>query len=438
MFKQVSEPRESPIPRLATLHGVYALLFAYLAVTLASFLLGVLNTRHLRRHGHEVPAELASSIDRDRLERISDYTLERNRVALVSSLVSSGLTLLFVFGGLLESYDAFIARHVDSFVGRGVLFFLGLGAAQGLVALPFRLYANFRVEARYGFNRMSWALWWSDFAKALLLSVVFTAAVASAGLWLVQAAPETWWLWVWAGFVVLSVLLTYIAPYVIEPLFFKMQPLTGDGLADEVRALAERAGVHVSRVLTMDASRRSAHSNAYFTGIGRVKRVVLFDTLLAQLSPSEVLSVLAHELGHWRKHHIAQRLTLAYALAFLLALVAFYAARSDAFPSLIGAKELSFPARLVVLSVIGSIVSFFVTPLGSWWSRRHEREADRFASELAGAPTDLASALVKLARENLSNLHPHPVYAAFYYSHPPIVERVRALLHGAHPSLAGR
>lgn len=383
--------------------------------------------RHLRRHGNEVPAELASSIDGERLARISAYTLEKSRVGVVSALVSSVLTVVFVFGGWLERYDAFIAAHVSSFIGRGLCFFLGLGAFETLIALPFRLYSTFRVETRHGFNRTSVGLFWADLAKGLVLSLVLMGLVGTVGLWLVQAAPNTWWLWVWAFFVAFSVLLTYIAPVAIEPLFNKMQPLTGDGLADEVRALAERAGVHVNRVLTMDASRRSAHSNAYFTGIGRVKRVVLFDTLLAQLSHSEILSVLAHELGHWKKRHILKRLALAYALALLLAFVAFHATRSAALPGLIGASELSFAARLVVLSLMGSVVSFVFTPFSSWLSRRDEREADRFASELWGAPGDLASALVKLARENLSNLHPHPVYAAFYYSHPPIVERIRSL-----------
>jgi STE24 endopeptidase len=256
---------------------------------------------------------------------------------------------------------------------------------------------------------------------------VLMALAGGGAFWLIAAAQGTWWLWVWLMFIGLSVLLMYLSPILIEPLFFKLQPLESGGLEQDVRALAERAGVNVSRVFTVDASRRSGHSNAYFTGIGRTKRVVLFDTLLSQLTPGQILGVLAHELGHWRKHHVLQRLLLMAALGLLLAFTAFRLSGWDGLPALVGASEASLPARLLILGFIGSLLSFVLTPLSAWWSRRHEWEADRFASELSGSPTELADALVKLSRENLANLHPHPWYAAFYYSHPQVTERVRTL-----------
>jgi STE24 endopeptidase len=236
---------------------------------------------------------------------------------------------------------------------------------------------------------------------------------------------------VWALVVVVSLILTYVSPYVIEPLFFKMKPLHVEGLEAEVRALAEKAGVRLSRVLEVDASRRSSHSNAYFTGIGHVKRVVLFDTLFGQMKHGEILAILAHELGHWRKHHVLLRTLFSFAVAFVALYLAFHLAPAAWLPSLVGLESASFPARLVILGTLASVVTFPFTPLSSYWSRRHEWQADAFAVELHQRPLDLANALKKLASENLSNLHPHPLYAAFYYSHPPMPERIRRLLGAA-------
>ena len=191
--------------------------------------------------------------------------------------------------------------------------------------------------------------------------------------------------------------------------------------------MTEKAGVHVGRVLKMDASRRSSHSNAYFTGLGRVKRVVLFDTLLAQMSHPQILAVLAHELGHWKKHHVLVRMLVMQALLIAAAYLAFRLVPSPSLPALIGAADASFMARVITLGALASVVTFPLTPLLAAWSRRDEREADRFAVELHGHAHDLADALAKLGTENLSNLHPHPLYAAFYYSHPPVIERVRRL-----------
>ena len=235
-------------------------------------------------------------------------------------------------------------------------------------------------------------------------------------------------LFVWGLFVVVSVAITYLAPYVIEPLFFMMRPLHVEGLEAEVRALAEKAGVHVSRVLEVDASRRSSHSNAYFTGIGHVKRVVLFDTLFGQMKHGEILAILAHELGHWKRHHVLFRTVFSFAVLFVSLYLAFLLAPADVLPGLVGLESASLPARFLILGTLASLVTFPLTPLSSYWSRRHEWQADAFAVALHQRPEDLANALKKLASENLSNLHPHPWYAMFYYSHPPMPERIRKLL----------
>jgi STE24 endopeptidase len=404
------------------------LLVGFVAVAAASLLLKWINLRHQEREGNVVPPELADVVDAERLRRIADYTRDRARFGIVTAVVRDIAMGIFLFGGLLGFYDGFIAGISTSKVLSGTLFFVGLSLASAVLGIPFALYASFRIEARHGFNRMSPALFWSDWAKGTALSLAFVAALAAAAFWIVGSMPGAWWLFVWALVVVVSLLLTYVSPYVIEPLFFKMKPLHVEGLEAEVRALAEKAGVHLSRVLEVDASRRSSHSNAYFTGIGHVKRVVLFDTLFGQMKHGEILAILAHELGHWRKHHVLLRTVFSFAVAFVALYLAFLLVPAVWLPSLVGLESASLPARLVILGTLASVVTFPFTPLSSYWSRRHEWQADEFAVELHRRPTDLANALKKLASENLSNLHPHPLYAAFYYSHPPMPERIRRLL----------
>jgi STE24 endopeptidase len=386
-----------------------------------------LNLRHLQREGHRVPAGLEGEVDQARLRKISEYTAERARFGLVHSALSSLVFGAFLFGGGLAFYDRLVAGVSSSFVGSNVLFVLGLLLLGALVEIPFQLYGDFRIEARHGFNKQTPGLWWGDWLKSTALSLVLTGALAAGAFWLVQAAPHTWWLWVAALIAGVSLLMTFLSPYVIEPLFHKMEPLEVEGLSDGIRSMTERAGVHIGRVLKVDASRRSSHSNAYFTGLGRVKRVVLYDTLLSQMSHAQILAVLAHELGHWKKHHVLVRMLVMLAMLVAGSYAAFLLVPSGTLPALVGLGEASFGARLVVLMALASAVLFPLTPLFAAWSRRDEREADRFAVDLHGKPRDLADALAKLGTENLSNLHPHPLYAAFYYSHPPLTERIGGL-----------
>jgi STE24 endopeptidase len=402
-------------------------LLIFATVALARLALAWLNLRHLRAEGHRVPTGLEREVDADKLRKISDYTAERARFGLFHSALSSLAFGAFLFGGGLGVYDAWLARLTRSFVGGSVLFVLGLMLGGALLEIPFQLYGDFRIEAKHGFNKQTLGLWWSDWFKSTLLSLVLTGALAAGAFWLVQAAPHTWWLWV-AGLIAgVSLLMTFISPYLIEPLFHKMEPLEVEGLSDGIRRMTERAGVQIGRVLKMDASRRSSHSNAYFTGLGKVKRVVLYDTLLAQMSHAQILAVLAHELGHWKKHHVLIRMLVMLLLLVLGAYAAFLLVPSAALPALVGLSSASFAARLVILMAAASALLFPLTPLFAAWSRRDEREADAFAVDLHGEPRDLAEALAKLGTENLSNLHPHPLYAAFYYSHPPLTERIGSL-----------
>lgn len=402
-------------------------LAVYGTVWAARLGLEALNYRHQRAHGQKVPPGFQATVDPERLRRISAYTEDKIRLTVIKSFARSLWVGVFLFGGLLGAYDRAIAGVADSFVARGVVFFLGLMLVDALFELPFSLYSDFRVEARHGFNRKSPRLFFSDWLKSILLSLSLSTLLSAGALVLLSHAEHSWWLWVGTFFSVFSIALLFLSPTLIEPLFNKFEPLTGEALCARVEELARRAGVRVERILTVDASRRSAHSNAYFTGIGRVKRVVLFDTLLERMTHDEILAVLAHELGHWKRHHILLRLATTQLLSFGLLYAAFLLLNSDALPGLVGLAEASVPARFVVLLTLGSLLSFPLVPVFSAWSRRHERQADDFAIALRGKATDLASALLKLAQENLSNLHPHPWYAAYYYSHPPLAERLQRL-----------
>jgi STE24 endopeptidase len=404
------------------------LIAVYLARFAAAYFLRFLNLRHLQRHGAEVPAEFAGSIDAAALEKSARYTIEQSRVGLVRSIYDSALLLLFLFTPLLPLYDAWIGSLSGSFTLRGILFLVILTLAETLLDIPFSIYSTFRLERRYGFNTTTGSLWFSDLLKSTLISMLLLAILASASLLLVKHAPALWWLWVWGLFAAFSITMMYLSPYLIEPLFSKFEPLQDPELAKEIREMLHRGGLEIKEVQQMDASRRSLHSNAYFTGIGRVKRIVLFDTLLKQMERPELLAILAHEAGHWKKGHIWKRLVLTELLALALVYAVFRLVRWGGVPGLFGLGTGSFPAQLMMVAFLISLAAFPFTPLGSWLSRRHEWEADRFASGLTGTPEALAAALIKLSRENLSNLHPHPLYASFYYSHPPVVERVSSLL----------
>jgi STE24 endopeptidase len=403
------------------------ILAAYLLVVMMGLWLAGLNIRHLRKEGGTVPPEFEGVVDPAVLRKITAYTVDRARLDLVETSFDTLLVLVFLFGGLAAAYDRLVGSITGSFLAGGILFVLVLVVAETIIGIPFSLYRHFRLENRYGFNTMTVRLWTTDLVKSLAIAAVLTTVAVSVALRLVQWSPAWWWVWVWAFFLVLSLFVMYIAPFVIEPLFFTFGPLRVEGLEDRIRALLQRAGLSVSRVFQVDASRRSRHSNAYFTGIGRVKRIVLFDTLLNQMTEDEVLAILAHEAGHWKKHHVLKKIILTEVIGLAAFYLAFRLLAWEGLPGLIGLEEASFYLRVVVLGFLASIMLFPFTPLFSALSRRDEREADRFAVELSGNAGAMASALVKLSKENLSNLHPHPLYAKFYYSHPPVVERVREL-----------
>ncbi len=403
------------------------LLIAYIAILCIRYWLSWLNRTYLQTHGQSVPPEFKSIIDPERLKKITNYALENSRFGLIESVFSNVLVIVFLFGGILGYYDRWVTSLTSSFIGQGIIFALPLLYIETVVGIPFSLYRNFRIENRYGFNTMTIGLWFMDLLKSVIIATALSCLVVFTALAIVQASPHWWWFWVWGFLLVFGIFVMYISPTLIEPLFFKFESVKAEGLEERIRMLMEKAGLKVSRVFQVDASRRSRHSNAYFTGIGRVKRIVLFDTLIEQMSQDEILAVLAHEVGHWKKRHVLKGIVLSETMAFGGLFITFHLISWGSLPGLINLSEASFYARVIIIGFIGSLVMFPVTPFFSYFSRRNEREADRFASELTHHPENLASSLIKLSRENLSNLHPHPLYAKIYYSHPPIVERVRQL-----------
>jgi len=406
----------------------FALFGLFAAITAFTYWLRHINLQHLKLNGAKVPEEFEGAIDEEKLRTSTAYTFDSSRLGLWESLFDNALLIFFLFGGLLAVYDRFIVSLGVSTIVSGIFFFLLLTWVQTLLGIPFDLYSTFRIEARYGFNTTATKLWIFDLVKSQAIGAVLLAFLTGVVFWLIQWSPQQWWLWVWGFMAVFSLFMMFISPYVIEPLFNKYEPVTEAGLEDDIRIMMEKAGLKVGKVLQMDASRRSRHSNAYFTGIGKVKRIVLYDTLIRQMSHGEIVAVLAHEIGHWKKGHVWKRLLWAEILALAGSWISFKLLVWPGLPGLLALPGgISLPAKMVVLGFLASLVQFPLAPFSAWRSRCHEREADRYAADLTGRPQDLASALIKMSAENLSNLFPHPFYAAFYYSHPPTVERVRQL-----------
>jgi len=408
-----------------TIKIIIFLLFA--AITGFTYWLRHINLSYLKQFGATVPQGFSDAVSQETLTKSSAYTFDSSRLGLWQSLFDNCLLVLFLFAGILQYYDNLTGELTDSFIVRGILFFLLLNWIQTLLELPFTLYGTFVVESRHGFNTTTFRLWLSDLLKSQVIGALFMALLVAASFGLIQWSPGHWWLWVWGLLSIFTLVMMFLSPYVIEPLFNKFEPVTEPGLTEEITAMMEKAGLKVGRVMQMDASKRSRHSNAYFTGIGKVKRIVLFDTLIRQMTHGEIVAVLAHEIGHWKLRHIIKRLAVVQILLLAGIWCAWKALQWNGLPGLLGMEGISFPARLLIIGFITSLLMFPFTPLSSWISRRHERDADDFACKITGDPESLASALIKLSSENLSNLHPHPWYAAFYYSHPPVVERVSYL-----------
>ncbi|HEX9049499.1 MAG TPA: M48 family metallopeptidase [Anaeromyxobacter sp.] len=396
----------------------------------------LVNLRHVAA-ARGVPPALAGAVDAATAERSHAYTLANGRFALVEGLTGAAATLAVLLSGVLPWLDGALARAGVEGANRFVAFLGLLALASSVASLPFGAWRTFVLEARFGFNRTAPRTWLADRAKGLLVEVALGVPLLYAVYGFMRFAGRLWWVWLFVFLSAFQLFMLWLYPAVIAPLFNRFQPLPDGALRARLEALAREAGFRNRGLYVMDASRRSGHSNAYFTGILR-PRIVLFDTLVERMSVDEAASVLAHEIGHYRAHHVHRRLAvgLASTLAALLVL-----SRLVPWPPLhhaFGFAQPTLHGAVALLALGGGAFVFWLQPLASVLSRRHEYEADRFAVRFARAPAALKSALLRLNGENLSNLHPHPWYSAWHYSHPVLVERLAAIdrAAAAEPPLA--
>jgi STE24 endopeptidase len=405
----------------------WAFVAAVAAETLTRLWLGSRQIAAVQAHRDRVPEPFRGQITLADQQKAADYTTGRVRLGRWVTVVEALVKLALTLGGGLAAVDAVWRQTGIDEPWRGACVVASVLLLLQLVGLPFSLWRTFRIEARFGFNRVSPQLYAIDLIKQLLLTVLLGGPLLLATLVLMERAGTRWWLWVWLIWLGWTVVLTWAAPKFIAPLFNRFSPLTDESLKKRVETLLERCGFAArGGVFVMDGSLRSAHGNAYFTGIGRNKRIVFFDTLLSRIEAPEIEAVLAHELGHFRLHHVRQRLVASVLLTFGgLALLA-WLARQPEFYSALGVPAASPAMALLLFIMAMPVFAFFSTPVMSWWSRRHEREADDFAAEHADA-AKLAAALVKLFRDNAATLTPDRLHSAFFDSHPPALERIGRL-----------
>ena len=419
---------------MPTLYFTVLFVVAVVAMVGTKLWLASRQIRFVAGHREQVPSQFAGTIALTAHQRAADYTVERTRLTMIEIVVGAAVLIGLTLLGGVQALDL----AISDWLGRGYAGQIALVAAviaiTSVIDLPFEYYRQFVVEQRFGFNRMSKGIFFLDRLKGVLLGAAFGLPLLFVVLWLMNQAGSLGWLWTWIVWVAFQLLVLVLYPSFIAPLFNKFEPLKDEALKSRIEALMKRCGFAAKGLFVMDGSRRSAHGNAYFTGFGAAKRIVFFDTLLARLSGNEIEAVLAHELGHFKRRHVIKRMVVMFALSLVMLALLGWLTQCVWFyeglgvrPSLIGGNS---GLALVLFFLALPVFLFFVTPLGSLSSRKHEFEADAFAATQTDAQ-DLVNALVKLYEDNASTLTPDPLYTAFYYSHPPASQRIDRLLRHA-------
>ena len=417
---------------------IFTLIFAAALVVglLVRFYLSTRQIRHVAQNRTTVPAAFAATISLESHQKAADYTITKARFGLLEMAFGAatllGWTLLGGIDALNQAINATSLASYGSLVPQLALL-AAFGLISGLLDLPFTLYSTFRIEERFGFNKMTFKLWLADMVKGLAVGAVIGLPIVALILWLMASAGSLWWLWAWGTWMCFNLLVLVLYPTVIAPLFNKFKPLDDETLKERVTALMQRCGFAAKGLFVMDGSKRSAHANAYFTGFGAAKRVVFYDTLLRQLNPAEVDAVLAHELGHFKHKHIIKRIIGMFAmslvgfalLGWLSSQVWFYTGLGIR-PNLNGGND---ALALLLFMLVVPLFSFFISPIFAQFSRKHEFEADAYAVAQTDGK-DLQSALLKLYQDNASTLTPDPIFVKFYYSHPPASERLARMNPG--------
>jgi STE24 endopeptidase len=404
----------------------------------AALVLGVLlklylswrQARHVWQHRGQVPAAFAQAITLQAHQKAADYTLAKARLGTAELVWSTVILLGWTLLGGLSALDTLIGASPIAQWGplaQQVALVAAFALIGAVLDLPLSWYATFQLEERFGFNKMTPGLWLGDLLKSSLVGAVIGLPIVALILWLMGSTGALWWLWAWGAWMGFNLLILVLYPTVIAPLFNKFEPLQDEQLKARVNALMQRCGFSAKGLFVMDGSKRSAHANAYFTGFGAAKRVVFYDTLLKQLTPAEVDAVLAHELGHFRHKHIVQRITMLFGLSLgALGLLGWLSQQVWFYSGLGVQVHLNAPndaLALLLFLLVVPVFSYFISPLSAHLSRRHEFQADAYAcAQTSGS--DLSSALLKLYKDNASTLTPDPVFARFYYSHPPASERL--------------
>jgi STE24 endopeptidase len=413
---------------------LFTLIFiATLALTtLAKFWLANRHLAHIAAHRNQVPAAFRAQIPLDNHQKAADYTTAKTRFSLLSMLFDAALLLFFTLGGGIQLISELSFGWFANPLLQGMATIVIVLLLSSLLEMPFNLYRTFRIEARFGFNHMTLGLYLADALKGLLIGAVLGLPLLAGVLWLMGRMGEYWWLYVWGVWVVFNLLILFIYPTFIAPLFNKFSPLQDDAMKARIEALLSRCGFTSSGLFVMDGSKRSAHGNAYFTGFGKTKRIVFFDTLLERLSINEVEAVLAHELGHFKHRHVVKRIiaTFAMSLGFLWLLGVLM--KTSWFYQGLGVNPFTSTGQahtataLLLFFMVMPILGFLLGPIMSAYSRKHEFEADAYAVKTTVA-SDLTSALVKLYQDNAATLTPDPLYSKFYDSHPPAAVRIANL-----------
>jgi STE24 endopeptidase len=407
-------------------------LFFFFVEFLVEFGLNEMNLRYVKARWakKEIPAPFRDKIAVSDYEKSVEYTIAKARFQRWSEIYGSILTLVVLFSGFLPWLDGVAAALAQQFplpvYTHGLMFCFGVGVAFAVGGLPTELYATFGLEARFGFNKMTYTLFLFDKLKALVLALIIGVPFLFVVLWLMKVSGSYWWVWGFVFITFFQLLMMIIYPTLIAPLFNKFEPLKEGEFRERILRLADDVGFTTSGIFTMDGSKRSGHSNAYFTGLGKAKRIVLFDTLIEQMNVSQGLAVLAHEMGHYKLKHIRRMLVVQtvflagglYVLSLLRISPPFFAA--------FGLTSSDHTA-LILFSLVTGPVGFYLMPLFNRLSRRHEYEADAFSKTALKTAEPMVEALINLTIKNLSNLNPHPWYSAYYYSHPTPHERIRAL-----------
>ena len=408
--------------------NVFGLIFliALAATTALRLWLAARHIGHVAANRNAVPPAFAADIPLDVHQKAADYTAAKTRFGMITTVFDVLVLLGFTFGGGLQFLHDAAAGWFSPGIVQGLAFIALVALVSGVLDLPFSWWHTFRVEEAFGFNRTTPGVFWTDLVKHTLLGAILGLPLIAAVLWFMEASGRFWWLYAWGAWTAFNVLILAIYPTWIAPLFNKFSPMEDAELRQRVDALLARCGFRVKGLMVMDGSRRSSHGNAYFTGFGDSKRIVFFDTLLKRLEPAEVEAVLAHELGHFRLKHVVKRMVFMFALMFGFFWLLDLIMTQEWFYAGVNVTARSTAMALVLFLMVMPAFTFLLKPLGAVYSRKHEFEADQYAATNASAG-DLASALVKLYKDNASTLTPDPVHSAVYDSHPPALARISRL-----------